>query len=104
MYLQTDTECLKVSGLPQEELTEIQKEKHLTKNPKLIAYIFCLWQKKDYSVKDNGDVDLVQLRSLAKAHPLHAQIQKCLVNKSTPEETVFEMYKCLVENGLGEVL
>ncbi|XP_044265392.1 uncharacterized protein LOC123011816 [Tribolium madens] len=94
-------ECKNQSGVSQ-ELIDKARTGELTNDPKLKAQIYCV-SKKTGLATEAGEINMDNLKTKLKKvaandDEVNKIIQKCVVKKPTPEETAFEVYKCLHAN------
>ncbi|EFA07546.1 odorant binding protein C03 [Tribolium castaneum] len=94
-------ECKNQSGVSQ-ELIDKARTGELINDPKLKAQIYCV-SKKAGLATEAGEINMDNLKTKLKKvaandDEVNKIIQKCVVKKPTPEETAFEVYKCLHAN------
>nr|WQM40729.1 odorant-binding protein 9 [Xyleborus affinis] len=93
--------CVSETGVNPELIKEARQGK-FTEDDKLKAFTFCMSKKIGFQ-NDAGEVqaDVVKQKlggALGNQDTANQIVQKCLVAKSSPQETAFQSFKCYYES------
>ena len=95
-------ECQSETGVTLEALDYIRFNDFSAVDDKVKAFVLC-FGKKYGLLKESGDIDVEkvkkELRSVVDSEDqINKIIGKCVVNKETKQETVFQAFKCVRVN------
>nr|AIX97033.1 odorant-binding protein 18 [Monochamus alternatus] len=94
-------ECFLQTGVHEDNAAKALDDEFVD-DPKLKLYILC-FAKKVGLMNDSGEIQLDVLRvklsgMISDEAKVEEMIAKCVVQKSTPEETIFEVSRCIHGN------
>ncbi|XP_063913912.1 B2 protein-like [Zophobas morio] len=93
-------ECRTESGMTAEEITKFRNTPQFEDSPKLRKHALCLY-KKTGLISESGDMESEVVKSRLQAAGASAETIAKILNcakKDTPEETAFELAKCIFKD------
>ncbi|RZC39146.1 PBP GOBP domain containing protein [Asbolus verrucosus] len=94
------TNCRNEIGLTENKVTSFL-DGNFSEEPELKEFLFCMYKKLG-AMNAAGEIqnDMVKKELLRKysSELVNKIIKKCVSRKSTPQETAFQMFKC-IDNG-----
>ncbi|EFA07544.1 odorant binding protein (subfamily minus-C) C01 [Tribolium castaneum] len=91
-------ECRELNGISEDTILKVRRGEAVNE-PKLKNHVLCV-SKKTGLASETGETNVEVLRTKLRKvsendDEVNSIIQKCVVKKSTPEETAFEIFVCL---------